>query len=135
MNEKVNKVLYIALSLLLAVLFWLFVDNEQGSRTSETFYRVPIEFVGAEDVLPSRGLMLVQDEDVTIALELSGPRLLITSLKKEDIRVQVNLTGITAVGTYPCSFDVLFPDEVDSSKISREWASRSTVTRRLARST
>lgn len=64
MNEKVNKVLYIALSLLLAVLFWLFVDNEQGSRTSETFYRVPIEFVGAEDVLPSRGLMLVDRKSV-----------------------------------------------------------------------
>ena len=128
MSEKANKVLYIALSLLLAVLFWLFVDNEQGSRISETFYRIPIEFIGAEDVLPNRGLMLVQDEEVTIDLELSGPRLVISNLKKSDIRVQVNLTGITAVGTYPCDFDILFPDDVDRGSITRDWASRSAVT-------
>ena len=128
MSEKANKALYIALSLLLAVLFWLFVDTEQGSVSSETYYRIPIEFIGAEDVLPSRGLMLLQDEEVTIDLELSGPRLTISNLKKEDIRVQVNLTNITAVGTYPLDYEVFFLDTVDSSKISQDWASRSRVT-------
>ena len=42
MSEKANKVVYIALSLLIAVLFWLFVDNEQGSKISETYYHVPV---------------------------------------------------------------------------------------------
>ena len=132
MNEKANKVLYIALSLLIAILFWLYVDDELGSKITETYSRIPIEFIGAEDTLPSRGLMLAEGEDMTIDLKLSGPRLLITSLDKSDIRVEVDLTNISAVGPYTLNYQIRFPDEVDSTKISREWASRSAVTVRVA---
>lgn len=132
MNEKANKVLYIALSLLIAILFWLYVDDELGSKITETYSRIPIEFIGAEDTLPSRGLMLAEGEDMTIDLKLSGPRLLITGLDKSDIRVEVDLTNISAVGPYTLNYQIRFPDEVDSTKISREWASRSAVTVRVA---
>lgn len=128
MSEKANKALYIVLSLLIAIVFWLYVDDAQGSKISETYYRVPIEFIGAEDTLPSRGLMLTEGEDITIDIKLSGPRVLISGLDKSDIRVQVDLTNISAVGTYTLNYDILFPDNVDRSRISREFASRSTVT-------
>ena len=128
MSEKANKVLYIALSLLIAIVFWLYVDDVQGSKISETYYRIPIEFIGAEDTLPSRGLMLTEGEDITIDLKLSGPRILISGLDKSDIRIQVDLTNISAVGTYTLNYEILFPDNVDRSRISREYASRSMVT-------
>ena len=128
MSEKANKVLYIALSLLIAIVFWLYVDDVQGSKISETYYRIPIEFIGAEDTLPNRGLMLTEGEDITIDLKLSGPRILIFGLDKSDIRIQVDLTNISAVGTYTLNYEILFPDNVDRSRISREYASRSMVT-------
>ena len=128
MSEKADKVLYIALSLLIAIVFWLYVDDVQGSKISETYYRIPIEFIGAEDTLPSRGLMLTEGEDITIDLKLSGPRILISGLDKSDIRIQVDLTNISAVGTYTLNYEILFPDNVDRSRISREYASRSMVT-------
>ena len=128
MSEKANKVLYIALSLLIAIVFWLYVDDVQGSKISETHYRIPIEFIGAEDTLPNRGLMLSEGEDITIDLKLSGPRILISGLDKSDIRIQVDLTNISAVGTYTLNYEILFPDNVDRSRISREYASRSMVT-------
>lgn len=128
MSEKANKVLYIALSLLIAIVFWLYVDDVQGSKISETYYRIPIEFIGAEDTLPNRGLMLTEGEDITIDLKLSVPRILISGLDKSDIRIQVDLTNISAVGTYTLNYEILFPDNVDRSRISREYASRSMVT-------
>lgn len=128
MSEKANKVLYIALSLLIAIVFWLYVDDVQGSKISETYYRIPIEFIGAEDTLPNRGLMLTEGEDITIDLKLSGPRILISGLDKSDIRIRVDLTNISAVGTYTLNYEILFPDNVDRSRISREYASRSMVT-------
>lgn len=128
MSEKANKVVYIALSLLIAIMFWLFVDNEQGSITSESYYNVPVEFIGAEDVLPNRGLMLIGGEGTTIDLKLSGPRILISGLKKSDIRIQVNLSDITAAGTYSLTYQIFFPDEVDASKITRDRVSKSTIT-------
>src|SRR5699024_209075 len=107
MSERANKALYIALSLLIAVVFWLYVDDVQGSAITETYYRVPIEFIGAEDTLPSRGLMLSEGEDITIDLKLSGPRILISGLDKDDIRIQVNLSNISAVGTYTLNYQLL----------------------------
>ena len=128
MSERANKALYIALSLLIAVVFWLYVDDVQGSAITETYYRVPIEFIGAEDTLPSRGLMLSEGEDITIDLKLSGPRILISGLDKDDIRIQVNLSNISAVGTYTLNYQLLYPDDVDPTKITRDWASRTMVT-------
>ena len=98
MSEKANKILYVVLSLLLAVIFWLYVDTANGNTMRRTFSNVPIDFIGAEDTLPSRGLMLSSGGDATLDLTLSGPRSIISNLRPGDIRAQVNLTGINAIG-------------------------------------
>ena len=72
--------------------------------------------------------MLSEGEDITIDLKLSGPRILISGLDKDDIRIQVNLSNISAVGTYTLNYQLLYPDDVDSTKITRDWASRTMVT-------
>lgn len=46
MSDKTNKLLYIGLSLLIAVIFWFFVDSEQGHNTTQTYYNIPVEFIG-----------------------------------------------------------------------------------------
>ena len=74
MSEKVNKVLYLILSLLLAIVFWLYVDDALGNPITRELKDVPIEFIGEEDTLPNRGLMLVDGEDITLDLSVSGPR-------------------------------------------------------------
>ena len=53
MNERVNRLLYMALSLLLAIVLWLYVDDAQKNTISRDFPGVPIEFIGAEDTLPT----------------------------------------------------------------------------------
>ena len=74
MSEKANKILYIILSLLLAVVFWLFVDASQGNQITQDFANVAVEFIGEEDTLPSRGLMLAEGGDATVTVKLRGPR-------------------------------------------------------------
>lgn len=127
MNEKLNKVLYIVLSLLLATVFWLYVDTEQGHTITRDFRSVPIEFIGAEDILPSRNLMLSEGEDTTLDLTVRGPRDVVSNMRRSDVRVQVDLSSISAVGTYPRQYTYSFSDNIDSSRVSVE-SSRSTVT-------
>ena len=126
MSEKANKILYIVLSLLLAVVFWLFVDTELGNTVSEDFNNVPVVFIGAEDTLPSRGLMLAEGGDATVDLRLSGPRAVISDLKRNGgVRVRVNLTDINAVGPYSKTYELVTPDNVNNSDITVERRSRS----------
>ena len=113
MSEKVNKILYLALSLLLAIIFWLYVDNVKGNTIPKEFNAVPVEFIGAEDTLPSRGLMLVDGEDATIDLTVTGPRAIVSSMRRGDVRVQVNLTSVTTVGTHPMTYTYATSDNIN----------------------
>ena len=131
MSEKANKILYIILSLLFAVSFWLYVDNEQGNTITNVYTNVPVEFIGETDTLPSRGLMLAHNGQITVDLELRGPRSVITGLRRSDLAVQVDLTNISAVGTYPLTYRLLTPDHVSPSSVTIENASVSTVTVRI----
>lgn len=128
MSEKFNKGIYIALSLLIAVVFWLFVDSGEGNNFTEEFRGIPIEFIGETDTLPSRGLMMLENADTTIDLTLRGPRSVITSLRPQDLQVQVSLSGITAVGTHPLDYELLLPDNINRNDVTIERASRSRVT-------
>ena len=128
MSEKLNKILYIALSLLLAVLFWLYVDKTDGSRISDTYYNIPVEFIGETDVLAGRGLMLENGQDISITLRLSGPRTVLSNLKKEDIHIWANLTSIGAIGTFQLPYDIAYPDTINRSDISVESQSQFNVT-------
>lgn len=131
MSERANKVLYMVLSLMFAVAFWLYVDNVEGNTITKTFTSVPVEFIGETDTLPSRGLMLAQGGDTVIDIELRGPRSVITGLSRSDLGIQVNLTNITAVGTYPLTYHLLTPDHISPSSVTIEKASVSTVTVRI----
>ncbi len=127
MSEKVNKILYLVLSLLLAIVFWLYVDDVLGNTITREFKEVPIEFIGEEDTLPNRGLMLVDDEDITMDISVSGPRTIISNLRRSDIRPQVDLTSINAAGTYPRTYTFATSDNISRADISIQ-GSRSTVT-------
>ena len=131
MSERGSKVLYFILSLLFAIAFWLYVDNEQGNTITNTFSDIPVEFIGETDTLPSRGLMLANEDQFTVDLELRGPRSVITGLSRDDLSIQVDLTNISAVGTYPLTYTLLTPDNVSRSSVVIEKASVSTVTVRI----
>lgn len=132
MSEKTNKVLSICLSILIAVLFWLFVDNAQGNTVTEEIRNVPVEFIGATDTLPSRGLMLAAGSDVTIDLTVSGPRTVVPGLTVDDFLIQVDLTGVSGMGTFPLTPKVQTAGNIDRGSVTVEKMSQSQVTVTIA---
>ena len=128
MNEKTNKIFNIVLSLVFAIVFWVYVDDIQGNTITETYSNVPVEFVGATDTLPSRGLLLANGEDTTVTLVLRGPRSVISGLFKDEIHLQADLTGISNVGSYPITYKLIPPDDVSRNDITIERASVSAIT-------
>ena len=127
MSEKTNKIIYAVLSLLLAFVFWMYVDDAQGNTIRETFNDVPIDFIGAEDTLPSRGLMLASGGDSTLDLTISGPRSVISNMKRGDLRAQVRLTSINSVGPWDLAWELVTPEDVNRSDITIERQSRTNI--------
>ena len=99
MENKLSKrkAVYMALSVLVAVIIWIFVDVSAGRIVTTEANAVPVEFTG-ETGLTDRGLMRLEEgTDTTVSLELQGTRWDIAKLDKSQLRVQVDLSGVTAM--------------------------------------
>jgi YbbR domain-containing protein len=113
MQSKISKrkAFFIALSILVSVSIWIFVDVSSGRTTSVTVRDIPIEYVDEDSILADRGLMLLEDgTDTTVDLELTGTRWNIALLDKTTIRIQANLTNVTSVGKQYVTYRIISPD-------------------------
>ncbi len=107
---KNSKTFRIIISILVAVVMWLYVDNIDTTPVEQRVFNVPIRFIGAEDVLMERGLMMASSSVTDVDLVLSGNRNIMTKLNTDEIYVEVDLTGITAPEEYSLTYEIVFPD-------------------------
>ncbi|MFG6351521.1 MAG: hypothetical protein K1W21_07900, partial [Oscillospiraceae bacterium] len=70
MGKKIldSKILYMVLSIVIAVSFWCFVTSTDGTPQTDTIGNIPVEFVDT-DILESRGLMIVS-KGVTVDVKV-----------------------------------------------------------------
>ena len=115
-NEKRNsrKGLYVALSVLVALVMWLFVNitgNGTGSpRTTTQWYTdIPIEYV-RETTLADKGLMLLEENtDTTVDLKVEGTYWALANLQAEDIRVTADLGFVAIAGKQAVTYTYTLP--------------------------
>ncbi|SMC40135.1 CdaR family protein [Papillibacter cinnamivorans] len=117
-KQRSNRPLYIVLSVLIAVALWLYVDNVENPDVETTIRDIPVSFIGENDALAERGLMVVEGKDATVDLKLQGKRNTISRVDKENIQIRVDLSDVESVGTKNLAYDVVFSDNVLSSSIS-----------------
>lgn len=113
-----SKVLYMVLSILFACAIWLYVDNLNNPEKEKTISDIPIEYVGEDTILADRGLMLLPDSDQTVTLTIKARRLILAKLDPDKIRIQADLSNITATGSYSISYTILLPDGIPRSSVS-----------------
>ena len=95
---KKYDVLTKALSVLIALVLWLYVVNVVNPSTEHTYHGITPVFVGEETIKNSQNLMVIGKYSVDV--KISASRKDIRSLDKSDIRVEVDLSSITEPGTY-----------------------------------
>lgn len=131
--EKPNnkKILYIFLSILVAVTLWIFVDEHDQRTVTKEFKDIPLTYVDTYDALSERGLMLVQGEgsgtSETIDLTLEGTRRLMADLTEEDISVTVDISGIERTGTQRASRTISYSDSKFSTGVKLKKSSLPSV--------
>lgn len=127
-SEKKRRALRIAISILVAVTLWLYVDYQKHPNVTRTFRDVPVEFSGEDTTLADKGYMLLSCENTTIDIRLKGSRSVISDLDRSSLRVVADTSSITETGTKTLSYQVYYPDSVSRNNVSVEWASAYTIT-------
>lgn len=93
-----NKKATIILSLVIAVILWLYVIGEVNPLTKTTLKDIPVQILNAEN-LTSRDLAMVE-ETFTVNLTIQGQRSDIMELDKSEIIVTADLFGYSKGENY-----------------------------------
>lgn len=110
-----NKFAAAALSVVIAVLLWLYVITTVSPGSKQTYYNVPLT-LGNEAVLAERGLMITYQSANSVTLELSGTRTDLSKVTASNITVKSDLSNIYEPGNMiSVSYSVSFPGNVASN--------------------
>ena len=95
---------YILLSLLLALVFWMYIRSSQNNTMNSTIYAVPVQVTNAR-VLNERGLTVADLSRDTVNVSVTAPVSVLGNLNRNNITVSVDVASITEPGTYelPCT--------------------------------
>lgn len=102
-QNKKRKALNMALSVFLAVALWMYVGETWNPDDSATFRGLTVEPVG-EELLESRGLIIVGDIQQTVTLKVAGPRRNISRLSSSQISLSVDVSGVQQPGEYTLAY-------------------------------
>lgn len=111
-----RKILYALLSLVISFGLWLYVITYVSPGSEDTFYNIPVVLTN-ETILNDRGLMLTQQEALTVTLQLSGNRSDLAKLSSSNITVTADLSRVISAGQQVLDYSVTFPGEVSQNAI------------------
>jgi len=122
-----SKLFWFIVSLLAALILWLYVTNTEGIPTEKTFHGVKVEFLGEDELHESSGLIVTGQDCSTVDLTLSGLRRDIGKLNTGNLSVLVDLTNVRSEGHYTMTYTIDFPDTVKEDDITFIESSQNTV--------
>ena len=95
------------ISLLFAIFLWFYIIQVQNPEIEKTIRDIPVQFTKSE--LEERGLTLINDKEVQINVKIRGQRKYLSNIKKEDITIVADVTGIETTGTHQISTNIILP--------------------------
>jgi len=100
-----SKALQMILSLLAAVVLWMYVGSVDTREETATIRNIPVRFVGLE-LLEDRGLMISEGLDQTVTITCKGKRDAINQLDSDTVTATVDVSNISQAGTYTQAYQV-----------------------------
>ena len=124
-QNKRRKAFYIVISILISAFIWFYVSYSESVTVSVD--NVPVDFLNEETTLAERGLMVLDEDDITVDLMLRLPRSLVFRLDPDKVRVVADLSTVTSPGKQSITFMILYPNGISSTSVSVDSPSMRTV--------
>ncbi len=113
-----SKGFWMVVSLLVAILLWLYVTTTEGVEGEKTLSGVRIDYVGADALRESSGLIVTEQDHTSVNLTVKGARRVLGKLSNTNVIATVDLSRVTTDGWYSVSYDISFPAGVSAGDVS-----------------
>lgn len=97
-DKNKNKLLYIALSLVIAIMVWMVALNEQNPTVNRSMSNISVNIAG-QSSLTAKNLIIIND-NLTVGLKIKGPVLTVGTIKASDITASIDVSNINEAGVY-----------------------------------
>lgn len=104
---KKYDVLTKLISVLIAAVLWFYVVSVNNFEKEVRFKDLSPSFSGVDEILASSNLTIVGN--YTVDIDVSASREDMMALNKSDIKVVVDVSNVTSVGTYELPYTVALP--------------------------
>lgn len=96
-----NKKVVVAISILLAFIFWLAIVTGETPTIERTLTKIPISLETDGSVVGELGLDEISGvTDQTVSVKLSGPAYVLNQLSTEDLTIYASVSEVTKPGEY-----------------------------------
>lgn len=112
-----DRIGYILLSIFIACCLWLYVVSVENKDIDVEIANIPVVFIGEDELLSGRGLMLASGKEAFVTLEVRGKRTVVSKLDRSNVTVAVDISNITAVGEYTKPFSIAYPSGILESDV------------------
>lgn len=117
---KDSRLFWMAVSVVLALVLWVYYAMNFGSEITATFYGVEVTYTGQEALRDSQNLIISQEENTTVTLTLTGSRRDIARLTSDDLKAVVNLSTVTSTGYRTMPYTISYPSNVNQNGITEK---------------
>ena len=115
-----SKAFWICASLLLSLMFWVYVTGVEEDTYTNTFSGVRVELVGEDILRENRNLVITDLDYNTVTVQISGPRKIVGSLSAADLTAHIDVSKLSRSAFTSQQYTVTFPSGTDISRLSVE---------------
>lgn len=113
-----SRVFWMIVSLFIAAMLWLYVTTTEGVEAQKVLSNVPIEFVGAETLRESSGLVVTEQDRTSVNLTVSATRRVLNKLNNGNVTATINLSRMNSDGRYAVTYDISYPSGINPNDIT-----------------
>ncbi|NLL38799.1 MAG: hypothetical protein GX254_04315 [Clostridiales bacterium] len=105
-----SKIFYVVISIIISSLLWMYVINVENKEITKTVTGIPVEFVGKDDILADRGLLISEGGEQAVDITFYGRRNIVSKYDKSNIKVTVDLTDVRTPTVISRIYEVELPE-------------------------
>ena len=111
-HSRLYSFLVLIISLLCAVLLWLYVLGYDSPDFEKKFSQIPVTIIGNTELAEKTGYTVISDMTFSFDVTVSGKKTDVNSMRDTDITAYIDVSGVTTEGGIYLPVTVIVPNGI-----------------------